>query len=130
MFQEMKTRLVLNFYATVWPLLKEYVMLIQSKEPMAHLLNDKQEELFKQFLTCYVKQEKIVEKTGKQLKSINVSTDEGQFLWTNDMFVGDKITKIIREAHKDDKVVEEFLTRASAAYVQTGFYLTNNMLYF
>jgi hypothetical protein len=59
-----------------------------------------------------------------------VSTNEGQFLWTNDMFVGDKITKIIREAHKDDKVVEEFLTRASAAYVQTGFYLTNNMLYF
>ena len=49
------------------------------------------------------------------------------------MFVGDKINKIIKDAHKEDKVVEEFVTRASAAYVQTGLYLIynmNDMLYF
>ena len=57
LFQEKKTLLVLNFYNTVLPLLKSYVCLFQSSEPLIHKLNDKQ-ELLRQFLSNFVDPER------------------------------------------------------------------------
>ena len=54
LFQEKKTLLVLNFYKAVLPLLKSYMCLFQSSEPLVHMLNDKQ-ELLRQFLSNFVR---------------------------------------------------------------------------
>ena len=63
-----------------------YVCLFQSHEPLIHLLHDKQEQVFKDFMACFVKSENLVHKTAKQLKLLN--SDEGLFLHAKDMFVG------------------------------------------
>ena len=73
LFQEKKTLLVLNFYKAVLPLLKSYVSLFQSSEPLIHKLNDKQEEL-RQFMSNFIYREKILGgpklATQKSLKAI------------------------------------------------------------
>ena len=80
--------LTMNFFIAVLPIMKEYVCLFQSREPLIHLLHDKQEQVFKDFMACFVKSENLVHKTAKQLKLLNLDSDEGLFLHYKDMFVG------------------------------------------
>jgi len=49
------SKLVSNLYVAVLPLLKNYVMVFQSRQPLVHQLHQKQEELFLEFLSCFVK---------------------------------------------------------------------------
>ena len=128
LFQDTKTLMILNFYVSVMPIMKSYVVLFQSKEPLLHLLNDKQEEVFRQFLSCFVKQEHVFGKTGKQLKNIDLASDNGQFLNDDDMFVGRK-TKELMKADPKDPVTTEFKNMVSAAYITTGSYLTVVLTY-
>ena len=86
--QTKKTMLTMNFFIAVLPIMKEYVCLFQSREPLIHLLHDKQEQVFKDFMACFVKSENLVHKTAKQLKLLNLDSDEGLFLHSKDMFVG------------------------------------------
>ena len=69
----------MNFFIAVLPIMKEYVCLFQSHEPLIHLLHDKQEQVFKDFMACFVKSENLVHKTAKQLKLLNLNSYEGQF---------------------------------------------------
>lgn len=118
-----KTMLIMHFYMSVLPLLKEYVCLFQSKEPLVHVLHDKQEQVFRDFLACFMKPEVLVKKSARGLKHLDLMTDGGKFLDVKDMFIGKKGRDIVRASHRNDKVINTFLTSASAAYVKGAGHL-------
>lgn len=55
-YHVMESFLILNLYSAVLPLMKSYVCLFQSIEPMVHKLHQKQKELFREcsILLCEV----------------------------------------------------------------------------
>jgi hypothetical protein len=57
----------------VLPLLKDFVELFQSHEPLVHKLHDKMEELSRAFLACFVKSEKLEGVFGKKLKNFHIN---------------------------------------------------------
>ncbi|KAK9976852.1 hypothetical protein ABG768_018673 [Culter alburnus] len=59
-FEEKRTLLELHFYASLLPMLKQYTLLFQCKEPKIHRLHDEQEILLKEFLSCFIKPKKLV----------------------------------------------------------------------
>ena len=64
----LKIKFIVNFCISTFPnLIKKYVMLFEMKEPSVSLLNDKQIELFKEFLVCFCKPEKFKSLNGKGL---------------------------------------------------------------
>ncbi|GBN78213.1 hypothetical protein AVEN_45094-1, partial [Araneus ventricosus] len=65
--ERMRTQLVLHFYTAVLPLLKKYVCLFQTKEPLIHKLYDEQEQLFLDFLSCFLKHEVLKGKNVNHL---------------------------------------------------------------
>ena len=110
------TRLVLNFYASALPLLKQYVLKFEQKEPQIHKLNDEQFDLFNNFLACFIKPNVLNECTShRKLTSLNIS-DTTNILNTKDIFLGVKVDKIIKGSKPTDKSVKDFLAQAIAAY--------------
>ncbi|XP_052234163.1 uncharacterized protein LOC127846705 isoform X2 [Dreissena polymorpha] len=71
-----KTDLVLNFYVSVLPMLKSYIVLFETKEPLIHKLIDKQEELMTKFLACFIVPDAVSNKSGKQLMNLNLTSSE------------------------------------------------------
>lgn len=132
MFNEKKTKLILNFYQSALLLLKTYVCLFQSKEPLIHVVHDKLEDLFRNFLACFVKPEKIP-KSSVQLKQMNLD-DENIYLKTSEVFIGHSAKKIIKAARQDDSTNIFFLRNvmqaytSSAVYMQKKFPLNNKLL--
>uniref|UniRef100_A0A8W8NXF2 Uncharacterized protein n=1 Tax=Magallana gigas TaxID=29159 RepID=A0A8W8NXF2_MAGGI len=78
LFLEKRTLLVFHFYTSVFPILKECVMMSQTKQPMVHRLYDKQVELFKVFITHFLKPEAYTRRSGKQIKAAEI--EENKFL--------------------------------------------------
>ena len=56
LFKDMQTMLITLFYQAVLPLLKNYVVLLESNAPLVHKLHDRQEQLFRYFLSCSEKE--------------------------------------------------------------------------
>ena len=123
----MTTSLLLSFYQEVLPILKAYILTFQSADTMVHKLHERQLETFQKFLACFVKAEYVAYKTGKQLKELDLSNDEGQFMSINDMFVGSKIKKLRKEVPKDDCVIKQFLSQASVAYIQCAQHMQKTL---
>ena len=48
--------LIMLFYQAILRLIKNYVVLFHSKAPLVHKLHDCQEQLFRDFLSCFIKQ--------------------------------------------------------------------------
>ena len=71
-FQVDKTLMVLRLYVNVLPLFKDYVMTFQSHQPLVHKLYEKQEELCRNFLGCFVKQELIMNVSIKQIMTLDL----------------------------------------------------------
>ena len=117
LFQKMKTKLQLSFYIAVLPLLNSYVCLFQGKDTLIHLVHEKQVQQFTDFLGCFIKPEHVVGKSGKELKALDLESDEdGKYMKQRDMFVGGAAKKIIKIAEKEDSDVNKFRNQASAAY--------------
>lgn len=124
-FHRRKTLLVLNFFIAALPLLKKYVCLFQTKEPMIHKLHDEQEQLFLNFLSCFVKHEILKDKTVSQLINLDLSSDEN-LLKKRKMFLGFTTESIVEKNIKDVAVIS-FLNQASQAYIQCGQYLQKKL---
>ncbi|GBN25381.1 hypothetical protein AVEN_143893-1, partial [Araneus ventricosus] len=122
--ERVRTQLVLHFYTAVLPLLKKYVCLFQTKEPLIHKLYDEQEQLFLDFLSCFLKHEVLKRKNVKQLLSLNVSEDE-VMLKKSKMFLG-SAESIVSKNLKHDTVVA-FLKQANQAYVECAQYLQKKL---
>ena len=104
-FKENTTlKLIMGFYTSVLPLLKAYVCLFEHKDPMVHLLYEKQHELFTNFLSLFVKPEEILEKKkNKKLASCDIS--QLKRLKPSDMFAGSIASKIIKENPQSHAVI-------------------------
>lgn len=126
-YQERKTKLQLSFYIAVLPLLKAYVCLFQGKDTLIHLLHEKQVQLFTDFLGCFVKPEHLVGKTGKELKALDLESDDEKYMKQKDMFVGGGAEKLIKTLGKEDSDVSKFRNQASAAYIECGKHLQRKL---
>lgn len=109
--QGIKTSLILNFYASALPMLKEYVCLFQTQEPMIHKLHDAQIETTRKFLASFVKAEKLVDLSAKQLVSLDVGSVENN-LDLSQLFIGKKTRDLLKSYNQKN----EFLMNASRAY--------------
>ena len=56
-------------------MLKEYVKLFQTSAPITHLVHDRLETLFHDFLSCCVKPEVIIGKSSALLVKINIENN-------------------------------------------------------
>ena len=86
-FCRKKTRSIMHFYSAVFPMLKEYVYLFESKVALVHKMHDRQCSLFRIFLTCFTKPEAILNLSVKELKQIDISKKENR-LSGKDIFIG------------------------------------------
>lgn len=124
---EQKTRLYLSFYQEVMPIMKSYILTFQTNDVMVHQLHERQLETFKNFLACFVKAEHLINKSAKKLQELDLSEDKGQFMNIKDMFVGSKIRKMMKEIPKNDSVLNDFLKRASAAYISCATHMQKKL---
>jgi len=119
--ERLKTKLVLNFYVAVLPLLKHYVMLFEMKDPIVHLLHEKQVQLFKEFLICFCKPDKVKSMRSRDLANLDLNVAD-LVLDKKDMFIGGRNTAIINKSQKS-YVIENFLSTVYNAYTTTAEYL-------
>ncbi|XP_023930192.1 uncharacterized protein LOC112041353, partial [Lingula anatina] len=123
-YNRRKTRLILSFYIAVLPMLKSYVCLFELKEPMIHLLHNQQEELFRNFLSCFVKPEVLQNLTAKKMKELSISDEV--LLDEKDMFFGKTATSLM-EMHRKDSGVVQFKHQAKQAYVSCAVYMQKKL---
>lgn len=128
LYEERKTKLELNFFVSVLPLLKDYVLLFQTKNPMIHKLHDEQERVFSDFLACCVKPETLVDKYGKNLsgpkmKKIDLTGDHR----LPHPFVGREAKKTLEALHSDDRLVVDFTEKVKKAYEDCATYLQKKL---
>ena len=48
-------------------MLKQYVLLFQSKDPKVHKLHREQERLIREFLSCFIQAEDLIDSKGRNL---------------------------------------------------------------
>jgi hypothetical protein len=117
-----KTLLLLKFYVSALQLLKSFVCLFETKQPLIHKLHDQQEELFRRFLACFVKPEALLDKSARELQNLDLS-NEDIHLNKKDMFVGGASSVIAT----NQSVEREFREQVSQAYVICGAYLQKKL---
>lgn len=103
-FTSDETHLMLNVYASVLAIFKEYVCFFQTKVPMAHKLHDFQLEAFRKFLCCFMRPEKIPNK----LTEAKVS-ESSSHLPLQDIYIGQAST-----------APTDFLEKALQGYVSAA----------
>lgn len=115
----LQTKLVLNLFLSVLPLLQEYVKLFQSDSPLVHKLFDKQLELVKNFLGCFIKPE-ILKKVGnstKKIRNLDLKNKENHLLSKN-IFIGDQARQLISLAPRSSiNLTKSFQEAMIQAYI-------------
>lgn len=124
-YEWVTTKLTLEFYASVLPMLKSYVCLFQTKQPMVHNIHDEQTKLFSNFLTCYIRSEHLFSKSAKQLEALDLE-DESLYLHQRQIFIPNKCKEIIKERPKDLSI-GKFYESAAEAYTKCGQYLQKKL---
>jgi hypothetical protein len=118
LYQRKKSRLCLEVYVAVLPLLKKYVLLFETKAPMIHKLHDEICDLVREFLSCFMKPQALVSVSLRTLQQLDVTSDS-KILATRDMFMG----KAKPLTSGSDIVVKAFLQTIKSAYTSCGAYL-------
>lgn len=92
LFDGLTKKLITNLYLSVLPLLQEYIKLFQSGKPLIHKLHDKQFELLKGFLACFVKPEvfRRIGNSAKKIMGVDIS-NKNYHLKDDLIFVGKKV---------------------------------------
>ena len=128
LFEEKKTLLQLHFYVATLPVLKEYVLLFQSKDPLVHKLHDSQEKIFREFLSCYVKPQSLLDAMGNSLSGpqlVKVDLKNGDCLLSSP-YIGEGQT-IVEKLGCKDSIVAEFKAKVKRAYTDCGSYLQDKL---
>ena len=68
-------------------------MLFQTKEPMLHKVNDEQTALLKEFLTCFVRPDLLLDVSARKLSKLDLAAP-GNWLPDKDMYVGLRARKL------------------------------------
>lgn len=114
-FQNENTTTTLNMYLSVLPMFKSFVLSLESKEPRIHTLHDRLEDLFRNFLLCFMKPEVFKDLSVSQLASLNISQD---------MCLPDKLIFV---SSLSNKCHSSFLTSLKTAYLDTAVYLQTKL---
>lgn len=117
-----KTFMFLQAYNAGLEFLKEYVCLFQSNTTMVHKLHVKQVELFKNFLTCFVKPEVFKDMSAKQLRDPMVLdlSNKKNLMPRKDIF--------IYGCEKcDSGILKNVLKTLKQGYVDCGEYLQQKL---
>ena len=93
-YTRMKTDMHINFYVSVLPIFKSFVLVFEQKEPLVHRLHDELKDVVKSFLACFMKLEHIKQISSKKLTLINVKDQQLQKPIKN-WFVGNKTKQIL-----------------------------------
>lgn len=110
--KQLLTKLNLEFFIAVLPMLKEYVLMFESATPLVHKLHDKQMELLKIFLGCFIKPEVLKE---KKLKSLKLGKND--YLPFKSVFIGEMTKQLISVASKSQyDIIKKFQSCAVEAY--------------
>lgn len=121
--------MITNLFVSVLPLLQEYVKLFQSGIPLVHKLHNKQFELIKSFLSCFVKPE-ILTSLGNstpKIKEVDVKNKSHQ-LPIRSVFIGEKAREIIASAPKSQcNKIKSFTENVMKAYVACSEALQKKM---
>ena len=119
LYSSPKTLLILHFYKSALPHLKAYVVLFQTKAPMIHKCHDEQTKLFRQFLSCFLKEEYLIEASARKLKELDLERSEF-YEHIKDMFIGSAASQIVKKRGYTDHTVRDFLQRVEKAYKMAG----------
>lgn len=117
------TLLIINFYVSIMPLLKSYVVLFQSVDPMIHKLHDNQERAFRDFLSCFVKPSYLFDCPANQLQVLKFEPD----VLLKHPFIGDVAQKIIHSMGSKHPVVIDFRQNVIASYASCASYLQSKL---
>ena len=116
-----KTRLELKIYGSVLPMLKKYVMMFQSSEPLIHKLNDKQQELLLDFLSCFIRPEVLRDISSRSLKQLDICDKANQLPQKDIHLVGN----IMKGLHAPQ--ANELIKQLREGYVKCGQKLQQRM---
>lgn len=116
LFEDKKTLLELHFYAAVLPMLKHYVLLFQSKDPKVHKLHDEQEKLVREFLSCFIKPEELINSKGRNLsgpkmKLLDLTSTVAA------PFVGSEASSLLDQLGREHPVVKAFKTKVWYGFI-------------
>ena len=120
-----KTFLVLNTYTSCLKEFNAYVEVFQRNEPMVHELFDRQQNLLKWFLNCFLKSEEVQRKEG-HLTEINVR-DTTLHAPKEHVFMGYKTKEILMSFNPMNKLRTEFIKTLWQAYIHTAEYMQENL---
>ncbi|XP_062595254.1 uncharacterized protein LOC134256589 [Saccostrea cucullata] len=120
-------KLILGLYSSVLPMLKEFVVLFEMKEPLIHQLHERQMDLVKEFFLCFVKPEVVVEaSSGSKLKAIDVTSSKN-LMSREQIFLGSKARNLVSSSSAGDYTVKCFLDQVIEAYKSCGKTLTDKL---
>ncbi len=109
----------LHFYSAVLPLLKQYVLLFQCKDPRVHKLHDEQERLMREFLSCFIKPEYLIDSKGSNLSGpkMKLLNLKSQASYLPKPFVSFKASAILDQLGRNHPVTKTFRIKVIQAYV-------------
>ena len=107
LFNRKKTEIQLNFYVTILPLFKSFVLVFEQKEPMMHRIHDELTSVVCYFFACLLKIQILADISSKRLSQLDVPKAENQ-LPINQWHVGTDARQILRKLSADHPVKTEF----------------------
>ena len=123
--QSDKSRLILNFYVSVLPMLKSYVCLFQSATPIIHLVHDRISTLLIEFLTCFVKPELLYQKKVREIQALQLSNSE--LLPSTDIFIGNENKTALSALGKTSDCYVEFVRNVIVSYKSCAAYMIKKL---
>ena len=112
-YSRKKTLLYLSLYGAALQSLKMYVKVFQQEEPAVYKLHDSQIQVFREFLSNFIKPEVLAANSNiRKLLSIDYQ-DPPNHLQNDLVFVGSDALKIIKKSRKSDPIIKEFLNKGS-----------------
>ncbi|XP_025097060.1 uncharacterized protein LOC112565660 [Pomacea canaliculata] len=117
-----QTLILLNLYVSILSILKEYIVFFQKREPVVHRLHDKQTELLKDFLACFVKPEAL--SAASDVTSIDL-TDPDNIHMESMFTISSAANTLMKKQPKEVK--KSIRLKMREAFVKCGTYLQEKM---
>ena len=118
-----RTKLQMDFYATVLPILNRYVVEFQTKQQTIHRYWDRQLETVREFLSLFVKPETI-RQLQKLSALLSYKAKKEDMLGVSSRILGKP--KLIREMKGTDEF-STFMEHTTRAYIDCSNYLLNKL---
>ena len=114
--------LVSNFFISVLPLFKSFVLIFEQKEPNIHKLHDMMTQTLRTFLSCFMIFESIPNSSNK-LKCVDIASNIRKL---KSLFVGDdndQLISLMRKNKSQNEIVLDFYNKVRSSYLNSGVYL-------